>query len=51
MTGRLYILLNQCFVGLRVQEVNPNSGDVIALQYEDNYITLPQEVFIKPGTC
>ena len=53
--GRLFCLSSSCigtnelYIGLRVRQVYPNSGDIMAIQYENNYITLPQEIFKKPG--
>ena len=35
------------FVGVRVREVFPGSGRVTGIQVENNYITLPGEIFDK----
>ena len=38
--------------GLSVQQVNPNSGRVVGIEFEGNYITLPPEMFankMNPG--
>ena len=49
---RMYtVIMNLCvmtrisFIGVRIREVFPGSGRVTGIQVDNNYITLPGEVF------
>ena len=48
------VAVSLLYVGARVREVFPDSGRVTGIQVDNNYITLPREIFkdiTESGIC